>query len=168
MIAAGVLFGVWFVSWLWLKESPVDIGLPEPAANPANVFGSRRSGGSPAEPARAAGAAGYEPRVSGRVLLVAGADVRAQTFNTWSTTYYTDVLGIERRDGGQLHGYSRCSGGAERAGGRLARRSSGAGGPGAVIFAGCLLAAVVLVAWANRLSGRAACAGGFVQPARAF
>ena len=39
-VAAGVLAVLWVVNAALIRESPGELGLPEPATNPANLFGS--------------------------------------------------------------------------------------------------------------------------------
>jgi OPA family glycerol-3-phosphate transporter-like MFS transporter len=143
-VAAGVLFVLLAASWLWLKESPVVLGLPEPPANPANVFGA---GGHEAQPPGLREL--LVPLVTSPVFLVVcflslGLTLLRETFNTWSAYYFTDALGLAKADAANRSALFPLLGGvsvlvAGWIGDRL-----GQGGRAAVILLGCLGSTVVL------------------------
>jgi OPA family glycerol-3-phosphate transporter-like MFS transporter len=146
-IAAGVLFAVWFVSWLWLRESPVQIGLPEPAANPANLFGAAGEAQEAPPSLREL----LVPLVTSPVFLAVcflslGLTLLRETFNTWSTTYYTNALGMSGASAANYSALFPLLGGVSVLGAGWLGDRLGQGGRALVIFAGCLLAAVVLIA----------------------
>ncbi len=51
-VAAGVLAVLWVVNAALIRESPGELGLPEPSANPDNLFGAKGGTRTPSRPAR--------------------------------------------------------------------------------------------------------------------
>ena len=49
-VCAGILSGLLLINFLWLKETPRDIGESEPDANPQNVFGKEGNQSAPFNP----------------------------------------------------------------------------------------------------------------------
>ncbi len=106
--AAGVLFVLSVLNWLWLKESPRAIGQEEPAANPLNVYGQRpQDSGTTARSLRSL----LVPLVTSPEFLVVcllslGLTLLRETFNLWTPTYFTEVVGSSRVAGRQRK--ARC------------------------------------------------------------
>ena len=144
-VAAGVLFVIFAVSWLWLKESPAMIGLPESTANPNNVFGA---GGEVDRPPSVREL--IVPLVTSPVFLIVcflslGLTILRETFNTWSAFYFTDALDLTLAEAANRSALFPLLGGVSvLLGGWVADRL-GQGGRAAVIFLGCLFTSVVLV-----------------------
>lgn len=91
LVAAAVLAAIAAVSWVLLKESPVDVGAVEPPANPRNVFGPQ---GNQAKPQKLAEL--LWPLLSSLsfwlvLVMSLGLTLVRETFNTWTPTYLTEV-----------------------------------------------------------------------------
>jgi OPA family glycerol-3-phosphate transporter-like MFS transporter len=93
-ISAAVLATWWVVCFCFLKESPAEVGLQEGEANPANVFGKE------GEEARPTGVLSVlVPLLRSRSFLYVCVlsmtfTLLRETFNTWTTTYFTAVVGL--------------------------------------------------------------------------
>jgi len=97
-IAAGTLFVLFLLNLLLLRETPKDLGLEEPHANPLNLF--KEEGEEP------------EPRGLGDLLgplarswvfwlvclLSLGFTLVRETFNLWIPTYFNQVVGLSPAD----------------------------------------------------------------------
>ncbi|WP_168222091.1 phosphonate degradation HD-domain oxygenase [Aquisphaera giovannonii] len=146
LASAGILSGLLVINGLWLRESPAELGLPEPDAGDASVYGK----------------GGDRPRASGlRKLLVPllrspsfwlvcglslGLTLLRESFNAWSPTYFAESLGLSRADAARASSLFPLFGGisvllAGYLGDRLGRA-----GRGAVILAGLSLAGLGLLA----------------------
>jgi len=91
--AAGVL-ALLLVACTWLRESPSQIGEPEPAANPDNLFGETRAQTRRANPGDL-----LRPFFSSGVFWIAcalslGTTILRETFNLWTPTYFTQSAGM--------------------------------------------------------------------------
>jgi OPA family glycerol-3-phosphate transporter-like MFS transporter len=92
-IAAAILFVIFLVNLLLLRESPRDVGEPEPRADPGNLFG-RAADDAPANLKSL-----LPPLLNSRAfwyicLLSLGFTLLRETFNTWTPTYFTDAAGL--------------------------------------------------------------------------
>jgi OPA family glycerol-3-phosphate transporter-like MFS transporter len=91
LVCAGVLSAIFVVMLLFLKESPRDVGLAEPPADPRTLIGEE-SAGLPF------GARVRTFSTSPEFLIVCalslGCTLLRETFNTWTPTYFTQVVGL--------------------------------------------------------------------------
>ena len=96
--AAGTLGALLVLNWLLLWESPAEVGLPEPAASPDNLFGAE---GEQHRPAGLGALLGTFVR-SGMFWLVClisiGVTLVRETFNLWTPTYFTQAVGLSNAD----------------------------------------------------------------------
>ncbi len=94
VIAATVLFGLFMLNFFLLRESPTEIGEPEPASNPGNLFAED------GDDARATDVmALLRPFFRNRdfwfiCVLSLGFTLLRETFNTWTPTYFTESVGL--------------------------------------------------------------------------
>jgi OPA family glycerol-3-phosphate transporter-like MFS transporter len=144
-VAAGVLLALLLVCWLWLKESPLEIGEPEPLANPNNVFGA---GGQDDRPTSLKEL--VVPLLTSGVfltvcLLSLGLTLLREAFNTWSAFYFTDALGLSRAEAANRSALFPLLGGVAVIAAGWLGDSLGQGGRAAVILFGSLLTTVVLL-----------------------
>jgi sugar phosphate permease len=143
--ASGGLFCCFLANWLWLRESPLEIGEPEPEANPLNVFGA---GGE--EPKPASLRALLVPLLTSSQFIVVcilslGLTLLRETFNTWSASYFSEVIGSSSGTAANQSALFPLLGGASvLVAGWLSDRL-GQGGRAAIIFVGCLSTAGVLL-----------------------
>jgi sugar phosphate permease len=94
VVAAGVLAVILTVCTWLLRESPGDIGEPEPSINPANLFSAA---GADAKP-ESVGAL-LRPLMGSGVFWLAcalslGTTILRETFGLWTPTYFTQVTGM--------------------------------------------------------------------------
>jgi OPA family glycerol-3-phosphate transporter-like MFS transporter len=101
LVAACTLGVLLLLNALFLKESPLNIGFPEPPANPENLFHSEGDSSKP----RSLGSllrAFAKSRVFWLVcLLCCGLTVLRETFNLWTPTYFTQAVGLTVSDAAQ-------------------------------------------------------------------
>jgi sugar phosphate permease len=93
--AAGFLALLLAANFLFLRDTPEELGLPAPEANPLNVYG--QEGEKAAEPAGVA--AILRPLISNSsfwlvCLLSLGTTLLRETFNFWTPTYFVQYLGL--------------------------------------------------------------------------
>jgi sugar phosphate permease len=143
-IAAGVLAMILIANVALIRESPGELGLPEPAANPENLFGKLGQEPHP-ESARSLWATLAGSQAFWTVCLLSlGLTLLRETFNNWTTTYLAQGVGLENGDAAGKSALFPLAGGvsvilAGYLGDRLGPR-----GRAAIIFGGILLCAVAL------------------------
>ena len=130
---------------VWLKETPLAIGFPEPPANPANLF---RSEGEKPVPETLGSLLRTFSR-SGVFWLVCGlscgATILRETFNLWTPTYFVQSVGLTVADAAQKSALFPLFGGVSvLVAGYLSDRLGKSGRAG-IIFYGMLLSAGVLL-----------------------
>jgi OPA family glycerol-3-phosphate transporter-like MFS transporter len=148
-VAAGVLFGLFALSTFLLKETPRAIGEPEPESNPLCLYGVEGE-----EPRPPGIAALLLPLLRSRVfwyvcLLSLGLTLMRETFNTWTPSYFTKVLGLSKAEAAGQSGIFPLFGGASVLVAGFLSDQLGRGGRAIIIFWGLLLAGIALVALAH-------------------
>lgn len=111
LIAAGVLFCIFVVTLVVLKESPREVGAEEPEANPENLFGS---GGQKERPQGLADLLlplVRSPRFWLVCILSFGFTVLRETFNDWTPTYLNEIGHMSVADAGKASSYFPLFGG---------------------------------------------------------
>src|SRR5262249_2431468 len=95
---AGTLVVLLIVNLLFLKETPAQVGEPEPQADPHNLFGAQ--GGDPVPASvRALLTPLFRRRVFWCVCILSlGLTLLRETFNTWIPTYFTETLGMSHAE----------------------------------------------------------------------
>jgi len=91
-VAAGVLFAIFLLNALLLKETPERIGEPEPETNPLNVFGERGEDARPPGLRLLLAPLLHSPAFWFVCLLSLGFTLVREVFNTWTPTYFTEVV----------------------------------------------------------------------------
>ena len=91
---AGGVLGLVLAACLWLKESPAQLGEPEPDARPDNLFAESHGGGRPAGLREL-----LAPFFSSGIFWLAcalslGTTILRETFNLWTPTYFTQAAGM--------------------------------------------------------------------------
>jgi len=144
--AAAATLGIFLLlNLVWLKETPLAIGFPEPPANPANLF---RSEGEKPVPDTLGSLLGTFGR-SGVFWLVCslscGITILRETFNLWTPTYFVQSVGLTVADAAQKSALFPLFGGISvLLAGYLSDRL-GKSGRAAIIFYGMLLSVGVLL-----------------------
>mgnify|MGYP002621979114 FL=1 len=142
---AGVLAAISVANLVWLKETPRKIGEPEPTANPLNVYG-RAADDEQRPPSLRALLVPLltSPEFVVVCLLSLGLTLLRETFNTWSPTYFKEVVGSSESEAARQSALFPLLGGAAvLVAGWLGDRL-GRGGRAGVILGGCALTSVVL------------------------
>ena len=86
-VAGGVLAGLWVVNAVLIRESPGELGLPEPATNPANLFGKLGEDPHPESAGSLWSTLSRSPAFWTVCLLSLGLTFLRETFNNWTATY---------------------------------------------------------------------------------
>jgi OPA family glycerol-3-phosphate transporter-like MFS transporter len=95
--AAGVMLIILLANLLLLKESPREIGETEPQANPLNLVDEHK--GSSKTALKWALKAFLRNRVFWIICLLSlGTTLLRETFNTWTPTYFTEVVGLSKAE----------------------------------------------------------------------
>lgn len=96
--AGGVLATLLLINMPLVKESPRELGLPEPEVNPANLFRQAGDLHTPRSVGALLGAFGRS-RVFWLVCVLSlGMTIVRETFNLWTPTYFTQALGLSNAD----------------------------------------------------------------------
>lgn len=106
-VAAGVLSAIFVATLMFVRESPAVMNLPEPEANPDNVFGDEGETGEavPGGQHRVTGLIG--PLLMNPVFwlvcaLCFGMTIVRETFNDWTPTYLHEVIKMKKGDAAQI------------------------------------------------------------------
>jgi sugar phosphate permease len=97
LAAAGVMLIIFIVNFLLLKESPREIGETEPQANPLNLVDEHEGSGKTALK-WALMAFLRSPAFWIVCSLSLGTTLLRETFNTWTPTYFTEVVGMSKAE----------------------------------------------------------------------
>jgi sugar phosphate permease len=144
-VAASVLFALFVVVLLVLKESPRDIGEPEPPTNPLNVFGAGGQIDTPPSLRELLVPLLTSPVFLTVCFLSLGLTLLRETFNTWSAFYFTDALALSKPDAANYSALFPLLGGVSVLLSGWISDALGQGGRAAVIFVGCFGTAAVLL-----------------------
>jgi OPA family glycerol-3-phosphate transporter-like MFS transporter len=145
-VAALALLALFLANWLWLKESPLAISHPEPQANPLNVYGAEGGESAPATLGSLLVPLVTSPPFLVVCLLSLGLTLLRETFGIWSPTYFAQTVGSSSAEAAYQSALFPLLGGSSvLLAGWLGDRL-GPGGRSVVIFGGCLLTSVVLLA----------------------
>ncbi|HEU5118842.1 MAG TPA: MFS transporter, partial [Isosphaeraceae bacterium] len=110
-IAAGVLSALWLLSLALLRDSPTALGLEEPEANPASVFGSHADEARPESLRALLGPLLKSPAFWLVCGLSMGMTLLRETFNTWTPTYFSEVLRVSTQEAADASAwFSFCGG----------------------------------------------------------
>lgn len=142
---AGVLFVLTVLCWLWLRESPRDVGHQEPDANPLNVYGTTTAVDDMAPSLRQL----LVPLLTSPAFLTVcalslGLTLLRETFNLWTPTYFTDVVGSSQSQAAAQSALFPLLGGASVLVAGWLGDQLGPTGRSIVIMSGCALAGVVM------------------------
>lgn len=144
MTTALVLAGLMIACAALLRESPSDVGAPEPMVNPANLF--HESAGS--EPPRGTLQL-LRPFLKSGVFWLAcilslGTTILRETFSLWTPTYFVQDIGMSVGQAAGASGLFSFLGGISVVLCGLLSDRLGRGGRAALMFVGLLLASFAL------------------------
>ena len=144
VVAALSLFVLLVANLLLLKESSAEIGAPETTANPDNLFAS------PSEKKRSGGLAAHlrplfrSPAFWIVCILSLGTTFVRETFNTWTPTYFYEVVGFTTARAAKFSALFPLFGGASVLLVGYLSDWLGRGGRAIITFVGLLIATVAL------------------------
>lgn len=146
MFSAIILFGLAFLNFFLLRESPEDIGEREPAGNPHSLFADQGDGARPASVLTL-----LQPFLRNRdfwfvCLLSLGFTLLRETFNTWSPTYFTEAVGLSGAEAASSSALFPLLGGVSVLLAGFLSDRIGRGGRSLLLFVGLLLTASGLFA----------------------
>lgn len=143
-IAAATLGILLLLNLALLKETPGRLGFPEPAANPANLFGAQGQTSKPTRLTSMLGAFGRSPAFWLVCLLSFGITILRETFNLWTPTYFTQAVGLSVADAAHKSALFPLFGGISVLLAGFVSDRVGHNGRAAIIFWGMLLATAAL------------------------
>jgi OPA family glycerol-3-phosphate transporter-like MFS transporter len=144
VVAAFSLFALFLANLLLLKESSAEIGEPETIANPDNLFASRADKKGRGGLAAHLGPLFHSPAFWIVCVLSLGCTFVRETFNTWTPTYFYEVVGFTTAKSAQFSALFPLFGGSSvLLFGYLSDRL-GCGGRAMITFAGLLFATLAL------------------------
>jgi sugar phosphate permease len=94
LVAAGVLGVIWLFNFKLIRESPRDLGLPEPHTNPANLFGALGDDPRPQAAGPLWATLARSPAFWIVCLMSLGVTMLRETFNNWMPTYLVEGIGL--------------------------------------------------------------------------
>jgi len=147
-VAAGTLMILLLLNFLFLRETPRDLGLDEPHANPRNLF---KEEGEEPEPTGLRDLLGPLARswIFWLVCLLSlGFTLVRETFNLWTPTYFNQVVGLSPAGAAQESALFPFFGGVSVLAAGYASDRLKRGGRAAIILYGLVLAVIALLALA--------------------
>jgi sugar phosphate permease len=143
-VAAGVLAVLWIVNAVLIRESPKDLGLPEPTTNPDNLFGELGEVPDPESAGPLWATLARSPAFWIVCLMSVGVTLLRETFNNWTPTYLAKGVGLDQADAAGMSSLFPFFGGVSvLLAGYLGDRF-GRGGRAAVILVGMVLCGLTL------------------------
>lgn len=142
---AGVLMALTVLCLLWLRESPREVGHAEPDANPLNVYGvAGEEDDEPPSLSKLLVPLFKSPAFLTVCALSLGLTLLRETFNLWTPTYFSEVLGSTKSQAAVQSALFPLLGGASVLVAGWLGDQLGPTGRAIVILAGCSLAGVVM------------------------
>ncbi len=147
-VSAGILFVLFILNYFFLRDSPSDIGEKEAMANPEDLLGMNQQNGSKDLKNI------VKTLLSNRVFLLIcflsfACTLVRETFNTWTTTYFTEYLGLSQVDAASNSAWFPLFGGISVLLSGFFSDRLGRGGRAFLIFYGLFLATILLLVLAH-------------------
>jgi sugar phosphate permease len=101
-VAAGILAVLWVVNAILIRESPTELGLPEPETNPDNLFGALGEDPEPKAVGPLVATLMRSPTFWIVCLMSLGLTLLRETFNNWTPTYLVEAVGLSTGSGAQM------------------------------------------------------------------
>ncbi len=143
-IAAGVLSFLWIVTLLFIRESPKELGLPEPETNPLNLFGDLGRDPHPEAAGPLWATLVQSPAFWLVCLLSLGITLLRETFNNWTPTYLVEGVGLGKGDAASMSSLFPFFGGVSVLAAGILGDHFGRGMRAGIILVGTLLCALTL------------------------
>ncbi|MGD0364037.1 MAG: MFS transporter [Bryobacteraceae bacterium] len=152
-VAAGTLLVIFVANLLLLKESRAEIGLAEPAVNPLNLFGAEGSDPKPSSLRDLLAPIYRSPAFWIVCALSLGTTLVRETFNTWTPTYFNQVVGYSKAEAAGMSAVFPLFGGVAVLLSGFWSDRLGRGGRSAIMFYSLLLSSVALFALGSLRAG---------------
>ncbi len=143
-VAGGVLGVLWLLNAALIRESPKDLGLPEPETNPTNLFGALGEDPRPESAASVLATLARSPAFWIVCFMSAGMTLLREAFNSWTPTYLEQGLGLNHAAAAKLSGLFPFFGGVSVILAGIAGDRFGRGGRAGVIVVGMTLCGLAL------------------------
>jgi sugar phosphate permease len=154
-VAAGTLLVIFVLNLALLKESRKQIGMEEPTVNPLNLFGAEGDQPTPTGLKDLLAPLFRSPVFWVVCLLSLGTTLVRETFNTWTPTYFHEVVHYSKADAAQMSALFPLFGGLSVLVSGFLSDRLGRGGRAAIIFYGLLGSSVALFALGSLRLGAA-------------
>ncbi len=145
-VAAGTLFVVFILNVLLLKESRAEIGQQEPDVNPLNLYGTEGRDPKPVGLRDLLGPLFSSPAFWVVCALSLGTTLVRETFNTWTPTYFNQVVGYSKSQAAGMSAVFPLFGGLSVLISGFLSDRLGRNGRSAIMFYSLLASAVALFA----------------------
>jgi len=143
--AAAVLGVLLLLNLIFLREAPQSRGLPEPEANPVNLFHATGDAPRPANLRALLETFASSPIFWLVCLISIGVTLMRETFNLWTPTYFTQALGLTNADAAQKSALFPLLGGLSVVLAGFLSDKLGPRGRALIILVGLLLTSGVLL-----------------------
>jgi OPA family glycerol-3-phosphate transporter-like MFS transporter len=144
-IAGGVLAVVLVVNVVLIRESPKELGLPEPETTPENLFGALGEDPHPEAAGPVLATLARSPAFWIVCLLSLGLTLLRETFNNWTPTYLVEGVGLSKGAAAGMSGLFPFFGGLSVILAGLLGDRFGRTGRATIILGGILLCGVALL-----------------------
>ena len=149
LAASGVLLVIFITMLFLLKETPRDIGEAEPPANPNNLIGKDAENADPVAFRSLVRAFLRSPAFLIVCVLSLGCTLVRETFNTWTPTYFTQVVGLSKSEAASTSALFPFFGGISVLLAGFISDGLGRAGRAIIILIGLLSSCVCLLALGN-------------------
>ena len=149
LAAAGVMLVIFIAMSFLLKESPREIGEAEPPANPNNLIGENADDAKPVAFESLLRAFLRSPAFQLVCVLSLGCTLVRETFNTWTPTYFTQVVGLSKAEAASKSALFPFFGGVSVLLAGFISDKLARGGRATIILIGLSLSSVCLLALGN-------------------
>ncbi len=143
-VTGGVLAVLWVINAGLIRESPGELGLPEPETNPGNLFGELGNDPNPESAGPLLATLARSPAFWVVCLMSLGATLLRETFNNWTPTYLVQGVGLSDGAAARMSSLFPLFGGVSVLLAGFLSDRFGRGGRAAVILVGMLLCGLAL------------------------
>jgi OPA family glycerol-3-phosphate transporter-like MFS transporter len=143
-IAGGVLAFLLVLNFALVRESPGELGLPEPKTNPENLYGALGENPHPEAAGPLLATLARSPAFWTVCLLSLGLTLLRETFNNWTPTYLVEGVGLSKGSAATMSALFPFFGGVSVILSGLLGDRFGRSGRATVILGGILLCGAAL------------------------
>jgi sugar phosphate permease len=144
LVTAAVLAFLWILNYFIIHESPVDLGLPEPGANPDNLFGELGQDPHPETAGSLWVTLGRSPAFWIVCCISLGVTLLRETFNNWTPTYLVEGVGLSKAKAATMSSLFPLFGGVSVIAAGILGDRFGRGARATIILVGLILCGLAL------------------------